>query len=163
MTSRIKYAMLAYHSTQNSTLGYPAAQLSFAKRWFCSFSKKQIYVSELSCQEQLLRRNVKRLRGGLESQAHRLSCHSTLGSRVIRKKEEGSPAPGGDPRPRPICPLPLPVAGFRVQSSGFRVQGSGFRVQGSEFRVQGAEFRIEDLGFEVSGFGVRVPDWGFGV
>ena len=38
--------------------------------------------------EQLLRRIVKRFRGGLVFKAHRLSCHSTLGSRGIRKKKQ---------------------------------------------------------------------------
>jgi len=32
----------------------------------------------------LLRRNVKRFQGGLVFKAHRLVCHSTLGSRVIK-------------------------------------------------------------------------------
>jgi hypothetical protein len=36
---------------------------------------------------QLLRRTVKRFRGGLVFKANRLLCHSTLGSRVIKKKE----------------------------------------------------------------------------
>jgi len=44
-----------------------------------------------SCQptaiwKQLLRRIVKRFRGGLVSEAHRLLHHSTLGSREIKKK-----------------------------------------------------------------------------
>jgi len=38
--------------------------------------------------EQLLRRNVKRLRGGLVFKAHRLLYHSTLGLRVIQKKKK---------------------------------------------------------------------------
>ena len=37
--------------------------------------------------EQLLRRNVKRFRGGLVGTAHRL-YHSTLGSRVMKKRRE---------------------------------------------------------------------------
>ena len=37
--------------------------------------------------EQLLRRNVKRFRGGLVCKAHRLLYHSTLGLRVIKKKK----------------------------------------------------------------------------
>ena len=37
---------------------------------------------------QLLRRNVKRFRGGLVFKAHRLLCHSTLGLRVIKKKKK---------------------------------------------------------------------------
>ena len=36
--------------------------------------------------EQLLSRNVKRFPGGLVFRAHRLLYHSTLGSRVIKKK-----------------------------------------------------------------------------
>ena len=37
---------------------------------------------------QLLRRNVKRFRGGLVFKAHRLVYHSTLSWRVIKKKKE---------------------------------------------------------------------------
>ena len=39
---------------------------------------------------QLLSRNVERLRGGLVFKAHRLLYHSTLGSRVIRKRRRTS-------------------------------------------------------------------------
>ena len=38
--------------------------------------------------EQLLRRNVRRFRGGLVFEAHRLLYHSTLGWRVIKKKKK---------------------------------------------------------------------------
>jgi len=38
-------------------------------------------------EEQLLRRNVKRFRGGLVFKAHRLVYHSTIGSRVTKKKK----------------------------------------------------------------------------
>jgi len=37
----------------------------------------------------VLHRNVKRFRGGLEFKAHRPVYHSTLGSRVIKKKKKG--------------------------------------------------------------------------
>ena len=40
----------------------------------------------LSMSEQLLRRIVKRFRGGRVFKARRLVYHSTLGSRVIKKK-----------------------------------------------------------------------------
>jgi len=53
----------------------------------------------------VLRRNVKRFRGGLVFKAHELVCkaqrllyHSTLASRVIKKKEEGSPCGVWQPR-----------------------------------------------------------------
>ena len=43
-------------------------------------------VSTRGCvQMQLIRRNVKRLRGGLVFKAHRLVYHSTLGWRVIKR------------------------------------------------------------------------------
>ena len=45
--------------------------------------------AQLSISEQLLRRNVKRFRGGLVCKAHRLVYPSTLGWRVIKKKKEG--------------------------------------------------------------------------
>ena len=41
--------------------------------------------------EQLLHRNVKRFRGGLVFKAHRWLYHSTLGSRVIKKKPKARP------------------------------------------------------------------------
>jgi len=44
-------------------------------------------IAELSIQEQLLRRNVKRFRGGLVFKAHRLLHHSAPGLRVIKKKK----------------------------------------------------------------------------
>ena len=36
----------------------------------------------------MLRRNMKRFRGGHVSKAHRLVYHSTLGSRVMKKKRD---------------------------------------------------------------------------
>ena len=42
---------------------------------------------QFSTSEQLLRRNVKRFRGGLVFKAHRLVYHSTLGLRIIKKKK----------------------------------------------------------------------------
>ena len=48
----------------------------------------QLPSREFSIQEQLLRRNVKRFRGGLVFKAHRLLYHSTLGLRVIKKRRE---------------------------------------------------------------------------
>ena len=44
--------------------------------------------TQFSIQEKLLRRNVKRFRGGLVFKAHRLLYHSTLGSRVTKKKKK---------------------------------------------------------------------------
>jgi len=38
-------------------------------------------------EEVTVHRNVKRFRGGLVFKAHRLMYHSTLGSRVIKKKK----------------------------------------------------------------------------
>jgi len=56
--------------------------------------------SVASGQEQLLRRNVKRFRGGLVFEAHRLLYHSTLGLRVTEKKEKnGAVAAPGEPCP----------------------------------------------------------------
>ena len=44
-------------------------------------------IDWFSIQERLVRRNVKRFRGGLVFTAHRLSYHSTLDPRVIKKKK----------------------------------------------------------------------------
>jgi len=51
--------------------------------------------TDLSLKEQLLRTNVKRFRGGLEFKADRLVYHSTLGSRVTKKKKKGRDVGGG--------------------------------------------------------------------
>jgi hypothetical protein len=83
-------------------------------------------------EEQLLRRDVKRFRGGLVFKAHRLCCPSTLGLRVITKKKrisrpgvavavDGSGGSGGFPfrilHPRPDGCHTLPTVprleGFR--------------------------------------------------
>ena len=80
--------------------------------------------------------NVKRFRGGLVFKAHRLLYHSTLGSRVTKKKRRrlGWTLASS-------TEIKAEGSGFRVQGSGCRVQvqGAGFRVQGSEFRVHGSE------------------------
>jgi len=75
--------------------------------------------------------------------------HSTLGSRVIKKKK----------KKKSTC-TPLDASGFRVQNSGCRVQGSGCRVQDSGFRVQGSGFRVQGAGFRVQGSGFRVQGSG---
>ena len=49
----------------------------------------------ISIQEQLLRRNVRRFREGLIFKAHRLLYHSTLGSRLIKKKKKKQLGCGG--------------------------------------------------------------------
>ena len=45
---------------------------------------------QFSIQEHALRRNVKRFRGGLALKAHRLLIHSTLGSRVTKKRKKAT-------------------------------------------------------------------------
>jgi len=45
-------------------------------------------VQRLGFGLELLRRNVKRFRGGLVFKAHRLVYHSTLGWRVIKQKKK---------------------------------------------------------------------------
>jgi hypothetical protein len=69
-------------------------------------------------------------REGLVLKAHILLYHSTLGSRVMKKKEE-----------------------FRVLGFKFRVSGFGFRVSGFRLRVSGFGFRILDFGIRASGSG----------
>ena len=55
---------------------------------------------------QLLRRNVKRFRGGLVVKAHRLVYHSTLGLRVIKKKRSVQGFGGGGALERGVCQVP---------------------------------------------------------
>jgi len=46
------------------------------------------HLVQLSIQQQILHRNVQRSQDGLVFKAHRLLCHSTLGWRVIKKKQK---------------------------------------------------------------------------
>ena len=92
--------------------------------------------------EQLLRRNVKRLRGGLVFKVHSLLYHSTLGPGVIRKKKAAIPLQPAVHRGESL--RVRDGSGFRVQGAGFRVQGAGFRVQGSGLRVQGSGLSRKD-------------------
>ena len=69
-----------------------------------------------------LGRKVKRRRGGLVFKAHRLLFHSTLGSRVIKKKKKrpDNPPPHGGVRPfhqKSTCPTRLTLGPCVVQIS----------------------------------------------
>ena len=56
----------------------------------------ELHQAQFSIYEHPLGRNVKRFRGGLVSKAHILLYHSTLGSRVIKKKKySGMPISSG--------------------------------------------------------------------
>ena len=68
-----------------------------------------------TCVGFLLHRNVKRLRGGLVSKAHRLEYHSTLGWRVIKKKTKHLERLVGHPL-RDVLDVHVrePSLGFRV-------------------------------------------------
>ena len=77
-----------------------------------------------TCVEQLLSRNMERFRGGLELMAHRLLCHSTLGSRVTEKKKKNL-------RWRlafSVWGLGLRIWGFKFRVSGFGIRGLGARI-----------------------------------
>ena len=77
---------------------------------------------------------MRRFRGGLVSKAHRLLCHSTVGSRAVEKKKK--------------VPLAACSVWSRVQGSRFRVQGPGSSVQGSGFSVQCSGFRVQGIGLK---------------
>ena len=92
--------------------------------------------------------------------AHRWLYHSTLGSRVTKKKKKSEDLRCGSG-------ARVSGAGCRVWGLGCRVEGFGFprvntyvAVKGSGFRVQGAEFGVE--GFRVSGFGFNILRTGWG-
>ena len=64
-----------------------------AKSWrslshMCRVVSEAAYVPQFSISGQLLRRTVKRFRGGFVFKAHRLLYHSTLGSIVMKKKKK---------------------------------------------------------------------------
>ena len=73
-------ASIAFSSNSRSTCKYSGISAICGSR-----------VSSLGLQ--LLRRNVKRFRGGLVFKAHRIVYHSTLGLRVIKKKKFRGSAP----------------------------------------------------------------------
>jgi len=58
-------------------------------------STSTTFQKEFSIKEQLLRRNVKRFRGGLVFEADGLVYHSTLGLRVIKKNRKKRRDPRG--------------------------------------------------------------------
>ena len=101
-----------------------------------------------SISEQLLRRNVKRFRGGLASKAHRLVYHSTLGWIVIQKEEV---------MPRRRCRRHMDVSGWTdSQEDGtrkvlaysrflalFGSENTGGRLKASLARFQGVGLRVE--------------------
>ena len=91
------------------------------------------------------------IQGYFVFKAHRLLYHSTLGSRVLKKKKKYLRLLGV-PIGIPLVPKRLPARA----GSGFRVQGAGFRVQDSGCRVQGAGFRVQGSGCTIQGKGGRV-------
>ena len=69
-----------------------SGQVRICTRFECARADSGVHSSVSSkIQEQLLRRIVKRFRGGLVFKAQRILYHSTLGSRVTKKKKK-SPA-----------------------------------------------------------------------
>jgi len=53
-------------------------------------ARERASCHKLTDTQQLLCRNVKRFRGRLVFEAHKLSYHLTLGSRVMKKKKKNS-------------------------------------------------------------------------
>ena len=80
--------------------------------------------SSASIAEQLLRRHVKRFRGGLVSQAHVRLLHLTLDWKVIKKKEQvtlGIPAtPAGSINSLPTC-LQVDPRNHQVNERGVQI------------------------------------------
>ena len=77
---------------------------------------------------------------------HRLLYHSTLDSRVEKRKKKGEGELAARHGGRADLRAPL----FRVQTSGgrgVRVWGLGFGVWGVGFRVQGSGLRLQASGF----------------
>jgi hypothetical protein len=121
---------------------------------------------QLSIKQELLNRNVQWFRGGLVFKAHELLYHSTVGPRVMKKKNTA----GQRRTLRAGFGSRVSDFGFRVLGFGFRVSGFGFRVSGFGSRISGFGFSISGLGYRVSGFGLlvsgfesRVSGFGFRV
>ena len=84
--------------------------------------------SQFPIQEQLLRRNVKRFRGWLVFKAHSLLYRSTLGSRVIQKKQK---AHGPHRRPAVIHPTLESSRGQILSQSPTDATSSRWHLNGS--------------------------------
>ena len=96
----------AHHAGHVGVIGLQTAQLKH--------KPAAVRSVQSSIEEQLLRRNVKRFRGGLVFKAHRLLYHSSLGLSVIHKKnnipQEGLEVAGADPKGRaPVSERNEPV------------------------------------------------------
>ena len=72
-------------------------------------------MRDVSTQEQLLRRNVKRFREGLVFKAHGLVHHSTLSWGVIKKKNDGGGTRGSVSARVKEC-VRFRVEGFELRS-----------------------------------------------
>ena len=71
--------------------------------------------------------NVQRFRGGLVFEADRLLYHSTLGSRVIKKRRRGFGEANS-------CPRPLPSSGSHLQRAKGRALFKGQRAERPAFQ-----------------------------
>jgi len=81
--------------------------------------------------------------------------HSTLGLRVMKKKDAGFSVDQHQLtrvfRVRRHRWVRVEGAAFRVHGTRFRAKGRGFMVKGSELRVQGVGYRVRSLGRGVWG------------
>ena len=95
LSSVFKAHILLHHST----LGLRVIKKKRRRGW----ENLSVLLLEEAVDErlQLLYRNVQRFRGGLVFKAHRLVYHSTLGSRVIKKKGPERASPEGSSGARP--------------------------------------------------------------
>jgi len=102
---------------------------------------------------------VKRFRGGLVFEAHRLLYHSALGMRVTQKKKVG-----GLPvmhRPRTVhglLPAEPVVLAFGVYARAEDAQGTP-----TQSRISPSILVYEDLWYTLQGLRVRVASVGYGL
>ena len=92
--------------------------------------RQLLHLVQGSGLEQLPHRNVKRFRGGLVFKAHRWLYHSTLGSRVIKKKNQAER--GAVHAKRQLLHL--------VQGSGFRFSSDHVGAVHSQRQLAGRSY-----------------------
>ena len=109
--------------------------------------------------------NEKQFRGGLVFKAHGCLYHSTLGSRVIKKKKNLAieRAVASLDAVRAVAHEPIlagaeerPGVAFRVYGLRVEVQASGCRFEGLKCRVSGLGLMGWGSGFGGSGSGFQV-------
>ena len=99
---------------------------------------------------------MKQFRGGLVFKVHRLLYHSTLGSKVIKKKVMFSTRYLRSALSSYAFRIGVWCFGFRIWCLGCRVRGLRCRIWGVGFSVWGQECKVSGVVRRISGLGLEL-------